>query len=119
MGMPDSKKSRYRKTVSMAEALDMSPLLKRLGVRDGEKQMQVYRRWNEVVGESVARNTQPVRFSKGILSVTVSSPAWLHNLTMMKPQILLNLSKEFGAGFVKDVYFKAADFDMSKLKGKP
>jgi len=117
MGMPDSKKSRYRKVVSLGEALDMSPLLKRLGVRDGDKQMQVYRRWAEVVGESVARNTQPVRFSKGILSVTVSSAAWLHNLTMMKPQILANLAREFGEGFVKDVRLRAADFDLGKLKG--
>ena len=117
--MPDSNKRRYKKTVSMAEALDMSPLLKRLGVRDGDKQMEVYRLWNEVVGESVARNTQPVRFSKGILTVTVSSAAWLHNLSMMKPQILANLARQFGAGFVADVRLMAADFDMGKLKGKP
>lgn len=117
MGMPDSKKSRYKKTVSMAEALDMSPLLKRLGVRDGDKQMRVYRKWSEVVGESVARNTQPVKFSKGVLSVTVSSAAWLHNLTMMKPQILANLAREFGEGFVTDLRLRAADFDMKTLKG--
>ena len=117
MPAPEGFKRRYKKTVSMAEAIDMSPFLKRLGVRDGDKQMEVYRRWAEVVGESVARNTQPVRFSKGVLSVTVSSAAWLHNLTMMKPQILANLAKEFGEGFVKDVRLRAADFDMSKLKG--
>jgi predicted nucleic acid-binding Zn ribbon protein len=118
MPFPESQRRRYKKTVSMAEALDMSPLLKRLGVRDGDKQMEVYRRWNQVVGEGVARNTQPVRFSKGILSVTVSSAAWLHNLTMMKPQILANLAREFGEGFVKDVRLRAADFDMHKLKGQ-
>jgi predicted nucleic acid-binding Zn ribbon protein len=117
MPFPESQRRRYKKTVSMAEALDMSPILKRLGVRDGDKQMELYRRWNQVVGESVARNTQPVRFSKGILSVTVSSAAWLHNLTMMKPQILANLAREFGEGFVTDVRLRAADFDMNKLKG--
>lgn len=106
-----------QKTVSLAEAIDMSPILKRMGIRDGDKQMEVYRRWNAVVGESVARNTQPIRFSKGILTVSVSSAAWLHNLTMMKPRILANLDKEFGQGFVKDVRLKAADFDMGKLKG--
>jgi predicted nucleic acid-binding Zn ribbon protein len=118
MPAPEGHKRRYKKTVSMAEALDMSPFLKRLGVRDGDKQMEVYRRWSEVVGESVARNTQPVRFSKGVLSVTVSSAAWLHNLTMMKPQILKNLAREFGQGFVSDLRFRAADFDMGKLKGQ-
>jgi predicted nucleic acid-binding Zn ribbon protein len=117
MAVPDSNKRRYKKTVSMAEALDMSPLLKRLGVRDGDKQIEVYRRWSEVVGESVARNTQPVRFSKGVLTITVSSAAWLHNLTMMKPQILQNLAREFGEGFVTDLRLRAADFDMQKLKG--
>lgn len=117
MPAPEGYKRRYKKTVSLGEALDMSPLLKRLGVRDGDKQMEVYRRWSEVVGESVSRHTQPVRFSKGVLSVTVSSAAWLHNLTMMKPQILANLAREFGEGFVKDVRLRAADFDMAKMKG--
>jgi predicted nucleic acid-binding Zn ribbon protein len=117
MPLPDGYKRRVKKTISLAEAIDMSPMLKRLGVRDGDKQMEVYRRWSEVVGEGVARNTQPLRFSKGVLTVSVSSPAWLHNLTMMKPQILANLDREFGAGFVRDIRLKAADFDMGKLKG--
>ena len=116
MPAPEGGKRRYKKSLSLAEVLDMSPQLKRLGVRDGDKQIELYRRWSAVVGEAVARNTQPTRFSKGVLTVTVSTAAWLHTLTMMKPQILANLEREFGAGFVADLRLKAADFDMGKLK---
>jgi predicted nucleic acid-binding Zn ribbon protein len=116
MPAPEGSKRRAKKTMSMAEVLDMSPALKRLGIRDGDKQMDIYRRWSEVVGEAVARNTHPVRFSKGVLTVSVSTAAWLHNLSMMKPQILQNLAREFGEGYVSDLRLKAADFDMKKLK---
>ena len=118
MAYPESNKRRYKKVVSLAQALDMSASLRRLGVGDGDKQMAIFRRWNEIVGEAVARNTQPVKYHQGILTVTVSSAAWLHNLTMMKPQILANLERELGNYKVLDVRFKAADFDMSQLKGK-
>ena len=116
MAYPEPDKRRYKKAVSIAQALDMSYLLKRLGIGDGDKQMAIFRRWSEIVGEAVARNTQPVKYSKGVLTVSVSSAAWLHNLSMMKPQILANLEKELGNYAVKDIRFKAADFDMSQLK---
>ncbi|MES2200964.1 MAG: DUF721 domain-containing protein [candidate division FCPU426 bacterium] len=116
MAYPESNKRRYKNTVSLAQALDMSPTLKRLGIGDGDKQMAIFRRWPDIVGDAVARNTQPVQYSKGLLTVSVSSAAWLHNLTMMKPQILANLSKELGNYSVKDIKFKAADFDMKRLK---
>ena len=116
MPYPESNKRRYKKVVSLAQALDMSAGLKRLGVGDGEKQMAIFQRWNEIVGEAVARNTQPVKYNQGVLTVTVSSAAWLHNLSMMKTQILKNLEKELGNYAVKDIHFKAADFDMSQLK---
>ncbi len=116
MSYPEANKRRYKTTVSLAQALDMSATLKRLGIGDGDKQMAIFRRWNQIVGDAVARNTQPVKYTKGVLTVSVSTAAWLHNLTMMKPQILANLEKELGNYAVKDIRFKAADFDMKQLR---
>jgi predicted nucleic acid-binding Zn ribbon protein len=116
MPVPDGHKRRLKKVVSLAEALDLSPTLKRLGVRDEETHVAIYGKWAEIVGEAVARNTQAVGYRKGVLTVAVSSSAWLHNLTMMKPQILSNLDAALGKGMVKDLRFKAAGFTWDKLK---
>jgi predicted nucleic acid-binding Zn ribbon protein len=110
MGVPDARKRRYEKVVSMAEALDMSPWLRRLGLRDGDKQIAIYRRWEGIVGVHLANHTQPIRFQKGTLTVAVSSAAWLQELTMMKPRILKNIAKEFGSEYVKDLRLQNADF---------
>jgi predicted nucleic acid-binding Zn ribbon protein len=112
----ESDHRRAKKMLSIGQAMDMSPLLKRLGLGDGDRQMDIFRRWSDIVGDAVARNTQPTKFSRGVLTVSVSSPAWLHNLSMMKPQILANLKRELQSSAVKDVKFRAADFDLGKLK---
>lgn len=107
---------RTKKSLALKDVLDMNPILKRLGVMDGDKQVAIFSRWGEIVGGPVAKNTQPLKFNKGTLSIAVSSPAWLHNLAMMKPQILANLERELGKGVVTDLRFRAAGFEMDKLK---
>lgn len=116
MPHPEGHKRRIKRMARLSEVLDLSPTLKRQGIRDGDKQMAIYKKWGEVVGDAVSRNTQPIRFSHGILTVAVSSAAWLHNLSMMKPQILHNLGQSFGKDMVLDIRFKTADFDLGKLK---
>jgi len=107
---------RIKRSAALKEVLDMSPWLKRLGVMDGDKQVAIFSRWEKIVGGPVARNTQPLKFSKGVLQVAASTPAWLQNLDMMKPQLLANLQRELGKGVVKEIRFRAAQFDMGKLK---
>ena len=38
---------------------------------------QIKKNWESIVGTTSARNTKPVKFNKDILTIAVSSPAWL------------------------------------------
>ncbi len=102
--------------MGIAQLIEQSPTLKRLGVLDGRNHMQILEGWNQAVGEAVARNTQPLKFQDGKLTVAVSSAAWTHNLTLMKPQLLEALAQAFGPNKITDIQWKTSDFDMKKFK---
>ena len=44
--------------------------------------------WNQVVGPMIARQTRPDRLSRGILYVKVSTSVWMHQLQLLKEDIL-------------------------------
>lgn len=53
-------------------------------------------RWREIVGDQIARNTHPTLIKGGKLLVSTTSPTWSHQLSMLKPQLLVKINE---AGF--------------------
>ncbi len=49
---------------------------------------RVRKAWPEIVGEELARRTQPKRIKGSVLTVAVESSVWAHHLSMMREQIL-------------------------------
>jgi predicted nucleic acid-binding Zn ribbon protein len=47
----------------------------------------VFGRWEEAVGEAVARHVTPVRLSEGILLVEVDEPAWATQFEFMVAEV--------------------------------
>lgn len=85
------------------KALEMT--LDRLGLGVGLATVVVHRVWSEVVGEEVARRSQPGLLKNGRLQVTVGDSVWLQQLTMLKPRILAGLESHLGPGVVRDIFF--------------
>ncbi len=104
------KSGRNEKLMSLAQLIQESPRLKRLGLMDEREQLQIYTRWPEIVGEPVARNARPLRFHRGALTVSVRSPAWMQELTLLKPRILENIREKFGRDLVTDLRFTLQEF---------
>jgi predicted nucleic acid-binding Zn ribbon protein len=75
---------------------------------DPEQQMRAYRIWsfwNDEVGATIARRTQPARFRNGILFVTVATHSWMQELQFMKDTIRDKLNARLGAELVRDIFF--------------
>lgn len=53
------------------------PLIRNLGIESDIKLLRLQRNWRSIVGEVNARNTRPIALDDTILTVAVSSPAWL------------------------------------------
>ena len=71
---------------------------------------ELWEQWERVVGAEIARNTRPAAVKGSILLVHVSSPAWIHHLRFLKPDLLARLNAEPGRPRVTEIKFKVGAF---------
>ena len=63
--------------------------------------------WGTIVGDSNARNSAPMTFDDGVLTIAVSSPVWMTQVRFMKTSFLekINLSLAARGMEVRDIQF--------------
>jgi hypothetical protein len=57
---------------------------------------RVVTEWTELVGPRIAQRTRPDRIVDRVLWIEVASSAWLHELSLLKPQLLRGLLERLG-----------------------
>jgi len=62
--------------------------------------------WIRFVGKEAAQFSKPVKITNGEMLVYVSDPLWLHQLLMLKNQILNCFRKDFPDLKLKQIFFK-------------
>ncbi|MGA1034195.1 MAG: DciA family protein [Ilumatobacteraceae bacterium] len=75
----------------LSAALDS--VLRSLRGPDREEAGGVFGRWEDAVGETVARHVTPVRLSEGILLVEVDEPAWATQFEFMAGEVRRRLAE--------------------------
>lgn len=93
----------HRKLTSLQEAIRRT--LEQLGLGVSVATVTIHRAWSAVVGEEVARRSQPGLLRNGRLQVTVTDAVWLQQLTMLKPTILASLEAHLGSRIVRELFF--------------
>ena len=83
----------------LKDALGKSPL------RRGLLQQEIFAGWKDVVGEEIARHSEILGLSDGILWVRVEGSVWAQELNLLKGQIQQRLEQQLGEGTVQDVRF--------------
>jgi hypothetical protein len=101
---------KWRKPVPIGEAL--SSTFARLGVEARVREHEVFRIWPSVVGEAIARHTEPQGLKQGRLVVHVTDPVWLHHLSMMRHRILEAMRERMGATAVREVVLRIGEVSM-------
>jgi hypothetical protein len=66
------------------------------GIADDVRGERVVTEWTELVGPRIAQRTRPDRIADHVLWVEVATSAWLHELTLLKPQLLRGLLERLG-----------------------
>nr|CRH08041.1 Conserved protein of unknown function. Zn-ribbon-containing, possibly RNA-binding protein and truncated derivatives [Candidatus Magnetococcus massalia] len=66
----------------------------------------IWKYWHQAVTPHIARHTEPVRLSRGVLTVRVDSPTWIQELTFLKPELLERLNRILPKDKVKDIRFQ-------------
>ncbi|MEE8340891.1 MAG: DUF721 domain-containing protein [Candidatus Neomarinimicrobiota bacterium] len=80
-------------------------MLKKFGIDNAVAQNNAMNLWNEIVGDKVAKNTQPDKVEHGIITVKVSSPTWRQELYFQKKEIILKINKTIGKNVIRDIRF--------------
>ncbi len=65
--------------------------------------VEIWRVWKEVVGQTYAENAQPSKIRKKQLTVTVADSIWLQELTFYKETILEKLNLKLGRKAVDSI----------------
>jgi predicted nucleic acid-binding Zn ribbon protein len=78
-------------------------LLNDLGIQKKVKHYRAMEVWADVVGERIAKVTEPVRVDHGKLFVRVHNAPWRNELTFLKRNILNNLNNTLDGRVIKDI----------------
>lgn len=89
---------------SLAEALER--MLKVYDIAQPIRQNEALFIWQEVVGEAIARHTQPEKVVFGKLYVNVDSPTWRNELIFRKKEILNNLNARLKEAKLKEIILR-------------
>ncbi len=79
--------------------------LKDNNVRNIKENFYIIDLWNELVGDFVANNSKPIRFSGGVIYAEIDSSAWANEMTYIKEDIISKYNKKLKKHVVKDIRF--------------
>jgi hypothetical protein len=93
-----------KKPTSLRLILDKT--LKALEIDVSLKTHCILSAWNEIVGESLALQTQPRSIRNQILFIDVSHSTWIQQLQFLKPTLLEKINTFLGGSHIQDIRFK-------------
>lgn len=83
---PYDRYARRKAPVEVAELL--TAVIERTGITDELRAFDLLLRWPAIVGERLASRARPTGLFKRVLWLRVSSSAWMHELSLLKPGLL-------------------------------
>lgn len=70
------------------------------------KRYALWGKWDEIVGSEVAAHARPYRWQGHVLVVRVEHPAWIQELSYLKPQLLERIRTEHSEAQLVDIRFE-------------
>jgi hypothetical protein len=66
---------------------------------------KLWSRWKELMGESIADNSEPVGYLQKKLYIYVKNSSVMHHMYFLKKNMIQKIAKEFHPNFVKEIIF--------------
>ncbi len=100
----------------MARKLDrlshtLGGLLKARGLGSRLDEYRVFGQWEKSVGPVIARHAQPLTVRGKKLMLVVDSPAWMQQLSLLKPQIVEKVNTALGKETIKDITLRLGEVE--------
>ena len=84
----------------------ITEVLTSLGLQGKLKQYEVLERWEEIVGEQIAKVTHAETINEGKLFVSVSRSTWRNELIFLKRELIARINAAMQQDVVKDIIFR-------------
>jgi len=96
---------------SMARKIDklaviIDKILKSRGMQSRLEEYRISAQWVRAVGKAIAHHAQPLSLRGGRLVLIVDSPAWMQQLSLMRPEIIGKLNQNLGTQAVREIALK-------------
>ena len=83
-----------------------------------KKDVLLWIKWEEIVGDRLAKNASPHKLTNNILTIKVSNSAWIQQLSFIKLDLMNKLNENLSLT-IKDIMFKVDTSKREKPKNKP
>jgi predicted nucleic acid-binding Zn ribbon protein len=70
--------------------------------------------WQKIVGDKIARQSQPESLNNGVLQVRVANSAWLHHLRFLERDLCHKINKELPSLEIKELRFRQGPLDQAE-----
>lgn len=103
-----------RKIARLSSSLD--GLLRSYGFGSKLNEYRVFGKWDKAVGAAIALHARPLAVRGTKLSLVVDSPAWMQQLSLMKPQLIEKVNQMLGRDVIKDITLKLGEIELPQKK---
>ena len=83
----------------------LKKLIKKEGLEKEINQQKAIDLWEEVVGQKIKENTEPIEVQFGIMTVKTKNPVWKQELQLQKEDIIKSINKKLIKTTIKDLRF--------------
>jgi len=94
-------------------SVTLGRILKVHGLEGRLSEYRVLGRWKKAVGTVIARHAQPRSVHGRKLTIIVDSPAWMQQLSMLKPDIVEQVNRSLGREVIRDITLKLGEITAS------
>jgi predicted nucleic acid-binding Zn ribbon protein len=101
-----------KKPVRLSKTLDS--ILKARGLGSRLSEYRVFGQWEKAVGPAIARHARPQAVRGNKLTLIVDSPAWMQQLSLLKPEILSKVNSTLGKDMIKDITLRLGEVESRK-----
>ncbi len=104
---------------SMAKKLDklsstLGRMLKARGLQGHLSEYRIFGQWEQTVGAVIARHAQPLSVRGKKLFLSVDSPAWMQQLSLLKPELIEKVNRNLGRDAIKEIALKLGEIVSTK-----
>ncbi len=84
-------------------------MLKARGLESRLSEYRILGLWERTVGDAIARHARPLSLRGKKLTLSVDSPAWMQQLSLLKPELIEKINTNMGRPAVSDITLRLGE----------